>query len=112
MYHFDLAMLRFKPPGKAGARKCTLHVMNSANGLYVAVPNRVGSEGTVEFWGGSFVADPFGALVAQAGHEAEDLLLVRCDLARIEEVRRHWPFLRDRRIDAYRGLGERLLDEP
>jgi N-carbamoylputrescine amidase len=81
-----------------------------ANGIYVAAPNRVGIEGTVEFWGGSFVADPFGALVARAGHDEETVLVAECDLARIEEVRRHWPFLRDRRNDAYQGLTGRLLD--
>jgi N-carbamoylputrescine amidase len=75
-----------------------------ANGIYVAAPNRVGREGTVEFWGGSFVSGPFGDLVQVAGHEKEETLLVDCDLGRIEEVRRHWPFLRDRRIDSYDGL--------
>jgi N-carbamoylputrescine amidase len=81
-----------------------------ANGVFVAAPNRVGVEGTVEFWGGSFVADPFGAVVARAGHAEERVLLADCDLARVEEVRRHWPFLRDRRVDAYGGLTERLID--
>ena len=75
-----------------------------ANGVYVAAPNRVGMESTVEFWGGSFVCGPFGEIVAEAGHEDEEILLVECDLGRIEEVRRHWPFLRDRRIDSYGGL--------
>jgi len=75
-----------------------------ANGVYVAAPNRVGMESTVEFWGGSFVCGPFGEIVAAAGHEDEEILLVECDLGRIEEVRRHWPFLRDRRIDSYGGL--------
>jgi N-carbamoylputrescine amidase len=75
-----------------------------ANGLYVAAPNRVGRESTVEFWGGSFVCGPFGELVATAGHEEEETLVVDCDLGRIEEVRRHWPFLRDRRIDSYGAL--------
>jgi len=81
-----------------------------ANGIFVAAPNRVGVEGTVQFWGASFVADPFGAMIARAGHEAEQVLYADCDLARIEEVRRHWPFLRDRRIDAYQGLTGRMLD--
>jgi N-carbamoylputrescine amidase len=82
-----------------------------ANGIWVAAPNRVGVEGTVQFWGASFVADPFGALVARAGHEEETILYADCDLARIEEVRRHWPFLRDRRIDAYQGLLGRVVDD-
>jgi N-carbamoylputrescine amidase len=82
-----------------------------ANGLFVAAPNRVGLEGSVEFWGGSFVAAPFGPLLARASHDREEVLLVDCDLGRIEETRRHWPFLRDRRIDAYGGLTRRFLDD-
>ena len=76
-----------------------------ANGLYVAAVNRVGYEGPpetgLEFWGGSFVADPFGQVLAEASHDGEETLIVECDPRRIEEVRRNWPFLRDRRIDAY-----------
>ncbi len=83
-----------------------------ANGVFVAAINRVGHEGPVdggiEFWGGSFVADPFGRIIAEAGSEPETLV-VDCDLGRIEETRRHWPFLRDRRIDAYQGLDRRWL---
>jgi N-carbamoylputrescine amidase len=86
-----------------------------ANGVYVAAVNRVGHEhGDIlgncasgpglEFWGGSFIADPFGRIVAQAGHEAEEILLAEIDRALIEETRRNWPFLRDRRVDAYGGL--------
>jgi len=82
-----------------------------ANGLFVAAPNRVGLEGTVEFWGGSFVAAPFGPLLAKGSHDREEVLLVDCDLARIEETRRHWPFLRDRRIDSYGGITRRFLDD-
>jgi len=82
-----------------------------ANGLFVAAPNRVGLEGTVEFWGGSFVAAPFGPLIARASHDRQEILLVDCDLGRIEETRRHWPFLRDRRIDFYGGLTRRVLDD-
>jgi N-carbamoylputrescine amidase len=82
-----------------------------ANGVYVAAPNRVGVEGTVEFFGASFVADPFGVVVERASHTDEQVLVVECDLARIEEVRRHWPFLRDRRIDAYGGLTRHVRDD-
>jgi N-carbamoylputrescine amidase len=81
-----------------------------ANGVFVAAPNRTGREGTVEFWGGSFVCDPFGEIIARAGHEEETVLVARCDLSKVEQTRQHWPFLRDRRIDAYAGLTERLLD--
>ena len=82
-----------------------------ANGLYVAAVNRVGHEGPpqtgIEFWGGSFVADPFGQVLAEASHDAEETLIVECDPRRIEQVRRNWPFLRDRRIDAYTGITDR-----
>jgi N-carbamoylputrescine amidase len=85
-----------------------------ANGLYVAAVNRVGFEGPpdsgLEFWGASFVADPFGQMLAEASHDREETLVVECDRRRIEEVRRNWPFLRDRRIDAYAGILNRLID--
>ena len=75
-----------------------------ANGLFVAVVNRVGREGKLTFWGQSFVADPFGRIVAKASADREEVLVVECDLAKIDETRQNWPFLRDRRIDAYDGL--------
>jgi N-carbamoylputrescine amidase len=79
-----------------------------ANGVFVAAVNRVGVEGTLEFWGGSFVCDPFGEVIARASHRDEEILVVPCELAQIEEVRRNWPFLRDRRIDAYGDLTRRF----
>jgi N-carbamoylputrescine amidase len=86
-----------------------------ANGVYVAAVNRVGHEGPasggLEFWGASFVCDPFGVVLAEASRTDEELLLVPCDLRHQEEVRRNWPFLRDRRIDAYGPITRRLLDE-
>lgn len=87
-----------------------------ANGVYVASPNRIGHEdepGTngIEFFGHSFIADPFGRMVAQAGGE-EAILIHRCDPALAEEVRRNWPFLRDRRIDAYKPILNRYLGPP
>jgi N-carbamoylputrescine amidase len=85
-----------------------------ANGIFVAAVNRVGFEGPresgLEFWGSSFVADPFGQLLAEASADKEETLVVECDLRRMEEVRRNWPFLRDRRIDAYSPILERWLD--
>jgi N-carbamoylputrescine amidase len=79
-----------------------------ANGIYVAAVNRVGFEGPpeacLEFWGNSFVADPFGRLVAQAGRAGEQTLLAEVDPALVENIRRQWPFLRDRRTDAYAPL--------
>jgi len=81
-----------------------------ANGVFVAAVNRVGREGDVRFWGQSFVADPFGRVLARASAEEEELLVVECDLAQIERTRRDWPFLRDRRIEAYGDLGRRFRD--
>jgi N-carbamoylputrescine amidase len=81
-----------------------------ANGCFVAATNRVNREGTVQFWGGSFICDPFGEIIAQASHDAEEILIAKCDLRKVEETRQHWPFLRDRRIDAYAGITQRLLD--
>jgi N-carbamoylputrescine amidase len=82
-----------------------------ANGLYVAAVNRVGHEGPagggLEFWGNSFVADPQGVLIAQAGADTEETLIVECDRRRIEEVRRNWPFFRDRRVDSFGDLTRR-----
>jgi N-carbamoylputrescine amidase len=78
-----------------------------ANGMFVAVVNRVGVEDNLEFWGNSFVADPFGEVIARAG-AAEEVLIADCDLRLIEETRRNWPFLRDRRIDAYGDLLRRF----
>ena len=88
-----------------------------ANGLPLLAVNRVGNEpdpsgqtGGIQFWGHSFAAGPQGELLAEAGEEPA-LLMVDVDLSRSEAVRRWWPFLRDRRIDAYRGIEERYLDD-
>jgi N-carbamoylputrescine amidase len=85
-----------------------------ANGIYVAAVNRVGYEGTkesgLEFWGSSFVADPFGRIVAEASTNKEEILVVECDPRRMDDTRRNWPFLRDRRIDAYSPILKRWLD--
>lgn len=87
-----------------------------ANGVYVAAVNRVGHEATqgegqgIEFWGSSFLADPFGVVVAEGAVDREEIVLGEVDLRRMEEVRRNWPFLRDRRIDAYANIDRRFLD--
>ena len=92
-----------------------------ANGVYVAVVNRVGFEtgnirgksapgAGLEFWGGSFLCDPFGRVVAEASHDKEEILIGEVDLHLLEEVRRNWPFLRDRRIDSYAPITSRLID--
>ena len=101
------------------------HVMHLAhaisNGVYVAAVNRVGFEqGDVhgkkapgkglEFWGGSFLADPFGRVVAQASHDKEEIVIGDVDLRVLEDTRRNWPFLRDRRIDSYGAITSRLID--
>ena len=92
-----------------------------ANGVYVAAVNRVGHENGdirgnrvegpgLEFWGGSFLADPFGRVIAKAPHDREDILIGEIDLHLLEDTRRNWPFLRDRRIDAYAPIVRRFLD--
>lgn len=85
-----------------------------ANGVFVASPNRVGHEdepGTqgITFFGHSFIADPFGRVIADGGFETEEILMAECDPALIEETRRNWPFLRDRRIDAYGPILNRYI---
>lgn len=88
-----------------------------ANGIYVAVVNRIGHEqpvaGTagIEFWGSSFIADPQGVLLAEASIDKEETLIAEVDLTHLEEIRRNWPFLRDRRIDAYGDITQRFLDD-
>ena len=86
-----------------------------ANGCYVAAVNRVGHEAPhggpgIEFWGQSFVADPGGRIIAKAGAEREEILFAQVDLGAIDQQRVHWPFLRDRRVDAYQGITRRFLD--
>lgn len=94
-----------------------------ANGVYVAAVNRVGLEhgdvrgnrvegAGLEFWGGSFLADPFGRIIAKAPHDKEDILISEIDMGVLEDTRRNWPFLRDRRIDAYAPIVQRFLDCP
>ncbi len=92
-----------------------------ANGVYVGVVNRVGFEtgnirgksapcAGLEFWGGSFLCDPFGRVIAEASHDKEEILFGEVDLKHLEDTRRNWPFLRDRRIDSYAGIASRLID--
>lgn len=81
-----------------------------ANGVFVVAINRVGNEDSIEFWGASFVCDPYGNLIARAETGAEQTLIVDIDLTQIEAARTWWPFLRDRRIDAYQDLTKRMSD--
>jgi N-carbamoylputrescine amidase len=105
-------------PAQAAAWQTAQRAHAIANGVYVAAVNRVGHERSpgspgagIEFWGGSFVADPFGVILAEASRTAEETLIVTCDRKHQETVRRHWPFLRDRRIDAYGAVTRRLIDD-
>ena len=105
--------------GQAAAWQTVQRSHAIANGVYVAAVNRIGfekpagvTEGDgIEFWGGSFVADPFGQVVAEASRDKEETLIVTVDRRHQETVRRNWPFLRDRRIDAYGAITRRFLDE-
>jgi N-carbamoylputrescine amidase len=92
-----------------------------ANGVYVAVVNRVGFEtgdirgnaapgDGLEFWGGSFLCDPFGKVILEGSHDKEEVLIGEVDLKALEDIRRNWPFLRDRRIDSYAPITSRLID--
>ncbi len=98
---------------------CTIQRSHAiANGIYVAVANRVGYEGKPEtgdpglqFWGNSFVCDPFGKVVSKAADDEEEILVVECDSTKAEETRRNWPFFRDRRIDAFQPLTSRWLGD-
>ena len=82
-----------------------------ANGVFVAAVNRVGKEEKIRFWGNSFVSDPFGQIISKAGSQKEEILIADCPLEQIRETRQGWPFLRDRRVDAYGPLANRFLDE-
>ena len=81
-----------------------------ANGVFTIAVNRVGRENKIQFWGQSFVCDPFGEVLARASADDPEVLVVDCNLALIEETRRGWPFLRDRRTDAYQNLSRIYID--
>jgi N-carbamoylputrescine amidase len=98
--------------GQHDAWRTTMRAHAISNGVWLGAANRVGIEGRLEFWGASFIASPRGEVVAQAGHHEPGLITFDCALDEIDVVRTHWPFLRDRRIDAYQGLLQRWIDEP
>ena len=77
----------------------------------MCIRDRVGTEDNIDFWGSSFIADPYGNMLSEAARDKEQTLIEELDLAVIETARTHWPFLRDRRIDAYAGMNKRFLDE-
>ncbi len=82
-----------------------------ANGCYVAAINRTGTEGETEFWGQSFVSDFYGQIMERAPVDAEAIVFADCDMKALEEMRRIWPFFRDRRIDSFGGLTRRMIDK-
>lgn len=82
-----------------------------ANGLHVVSVNRVGEEGPMKFWGGSFVSNPFGKLLYKASHDKEEIHVEELDLDKTDSYRTHWPFMRDRRIDSYQPITKRFIDE-
>lgn len=84
-----------------------------ANGVHVVSVNRVGfeQEGAMKFWGGSFVSNPFGTLIAKASHDKEEVMVVEIDLSKTDSYRTHWPFMRDRRIDSYGEIVKRYIDD-
>jgi N-carbamoylputrescine amidase len=82
-----------------------------ANGIFLASANRVGVEDALTFWGRSFICNPFGEVLAQAGPSSEEILIAPCDLGQIETTRQNWPFLRDRRVDAYQGI-TKIFNDP
>ncbi len=81
------------------------------NGVFIVAANRVGTESNIEFWGNSFIVDPYGNVMAQGSTDQNQVVASECNLDSIETARTHWPFLRDRRIDAYSGLNRRMIDE-
>lgn len=84
-----------------------------ANGVHVVSVNRTGFEqnGAMKFWGGSFIANPFGTILHQSSHEEEEVFVLELDLAKTDRYRTHWPFLRDRRIDSYQPITKRYIDD-
>lgn len=82
-----------------------------ANGLHVVSVNRVGREADMQFWGGSFISNPFGRLLFKASHDKEEVHVQELDLAKTDSYRIHWPFMRDRRIDSYQPITKRFIDE-
>ncbi len=81
-----------------------------ANGVFLVAPNRVGTEDNIQFWGSSFVSDPYGNILQTAADDLPETMIVECDLSLIETARTHWPFLRDRRIDAYDEITRRWIN--
>ncbi|MGB7346603.1 MAG: carbon-nitrogen hydrolase [Pirellulaceae bacterium] len=96
--------------GQLDAWQTAMRAHAIANGVYLGAPNRVGVEGRLEFWGNSFIASPRGEKIATGGNADEEIVIADCQMEDIDVVRTHWPFLRDRRIDAFGDLTKRWID--
>jgi N-carbamoylputrescine amidase len=111
VYPTAIGWLPEEKPSLGDAQHCAWETVQRghavANGCYLAAVNRVGTEGNTEFWGRSFVANPYGELVAKASTDQEEILYHDLDFTKVEDFRRIWPFFRDRRIDAYGELTKR-----
>jgi N-carbamoylputrescine amidase len=99
-------------PSQHSAWETMLRSHAIANGVFVVAPNRVGTEGPLKFWGASLIIDPYGGVLARGSHDEEEVVIAKCDLSLINTARTHWPFMRDRRIDAYQGMLKRWGDVP
>lgn len=97
--------------GQLDAWMTSIRAHAIANGIFVAAPNRVGIEGRVQFWGNSFIVSPRGEIMQRADDHSEQILTADCPIPEIDVVRTHWPFLRDRRVDAYGDLTRRWIDQ-
>jgi N-carbamoylputrescine amidase len=98
--------------GQLDAWRTAMRAHAIANGVWLGAPNRIGIEERLEFWGASFIVSPRGEVVVQADHQTAGVITADCNLDEIDVVRTHWPFLRDRRIDAYGDLLKRWIDSP
>lgn len=98
-------------PSQLNAWQTMMRSHAIANGVFLVAPNRAGREDNIQFWGSSFICDPYGRFLAEAAAEIPDTITAECNLTEVETARTHWPFLRDRRIDAYQGLTRRWLDD-
>lgn len=96
--------------GQLNAWQTSMRAHAIANGIFLGAPNRVGVEGRLEFWGNSFITSPRGEVIASGGNADEEIVIATCQLDDLDLVRTHWPFLRDRRIDAYDGILKRYID--
>ena len=114
-YPTAIGWLREEKAALGAAQHCAWETVQRghavANGCYVAAVNRTGPQDDTEFWGQSFVANPYGEIIFKATSDREEVLIATCDMGLVEDFRRIWPFFRDRRVDTYAPLTKRYLDE-